>query len=142
MNLFIHMTAAAVALVFSGSGASWAQEVIGQDAFLTNCAVCHGTDGRGNGPILDFLKNAPADLAKISERNGGRFPIQEIYDTIANADSNPAHGTSEMPVWGDRFNMAIITQEGEHGMGKSGMPTAQAQALELVFFLATIQDPS
>lgn len=130
--------ASAVALLLLVPGFALAQD-IGRASFMENCAACHGADGMGNGPIIDFMKTGPADLTRISERNGGTFPIQQIYDTIADTDQNRAHGTSEMPVWGNKFNVEIIAQEGEFGAGSGGMPSAQARILELVFFLATIQ---
>lgn len=131
---------AAAAMVLALPGASVAQD-IGRDSFVANCAVCHGADGTGNGPILDLLKSAPSDLTGLAERNGGRFPFEQVYDTIANAGQAAGHGTSEMPIWGNRFNAEIIAQEGEFGSGTSGIPTAQSRILELVFFLATIQTP-
>jgi mono/diheme cytochrome c family protein len=36
--------------------------VRGQKLFETNCAVCHGADGRGMGPAAKTLPHAPADL--------------------------------------------------------------------------------
>jgi len=128
-----------MAVILAIPGASVAQE-IGEASFMANCAACHGANGTGNGPILDLLKSAPSDLTGLSERNGGQFPFKRVYEVIADADQNRGHGTSEMPIWGNRFNADIIAQEGEFGNGRSGMPTAQARVLELVFYLATIQD--
>jgi mono/diheme cytochrome c family protein/putative copper export protein len=34
----------------------------GHDLFLTHCAVCHGTNGRGDGPAAAGLLQRPADL--------------------------------------------------------------------------------
>ena len=35
----------------------------GAELFNINCTVCHGTDGKGNGPVAAFLqKKKPADL--------------------------------------------------------------------------------
>jgi len=130
----------ALAIVLTIPSASAAQE-IGRASFMGNCAVCHGADGTGNGPILDLLKNEPSDLTGLAERNGGRFPFERAYEIIANADQVLGHGTSEMPIWGTRFNAEVIAQEGEFGTGNSGIPTAQSRILELVFFLATIQEP-
>lgn len=129
----------AMAIIFALPGASVAQE-IGEASFMANCAVCHGANGKGNGPIVDFLKSAPSDLTGLAERNGGQFPFKRVYEIIADPDQNRGHGTSEMPIWGNRFNADIIAQEGEYGTGDSGIPTAQARVLELVFFLATIQE--
>src|SRR6187401_2423532 len=42
--------------------------------FQSYCAPCHGKSGRGDGPAAAALKKAPADLTKISARNGGKFP--------------------------------------------------------------------
>ncbi|MBS9716751.1 c-type cytochrome [Pseudohalocynthiibacter aestuariivivens] len=131
----------AMALIIAIPSASVAQE-IGKDSFIANCAVCHGVNGKGNGPIVDLLKSAPSDLTRISERNGGQFPIKRVYEVIADADQSRGHGTSEMPIWGNRFNADTIAQEGEYGTGGSGVPTAQSRVLELVFFLATIQEPT
>ncbi len=129
----------AMAIAVAVPSASSAQE-IGEGSFLANCAACHGADGKGNGPIVDFLKSAPSDLTEISMRNGGQFPIKRVYEVIADADQTRGHGTSEMPIWGNRFNADIVSQEGDYGTGGSGMPTAQSRVLELVFFLATIQE--
>ena len=130
----------AMTILLATPSASVAQE-IGRASFMGNCAVCHGANGKGNGPILDLLQNAPADLTGLAERNGGRFPFERTYEIIANADQISGHGTSEMPIWGTRFNAEIIAQEGEFGGGNSGIPTAQSRILELVFFLAMIQEP-
>ena len=35
----------------------------GQELFNINCTACHGTDGKGNGPVAAFLQNKkPIDL--------------------------------------------------------------------------------
>lgn len=140
MKLVVKSCLAAMSLALLAPNSLLAQDPIGQGAYMANCAVCHGANGNGNGPIVDFLKSAPSDLTKISERNGGVFPIEQVYAVIADAEQNRAHGTSEMPIWGNRFNADIIAQEGEYGTGHSGVPTAQARILELVYFLATIQE--
>ena len=131
--------AIAATMLLASAHASTGEAAIGKAEFMSNCAVCHGIDGKGNGPILDYLKNAPADLTQIAARNGGKFPFQDVFDTIADVDSNRAHGTSEMPVWGNRFNMDVIAVEGEFGSAVNRMPSARTRILELVFYLATLQ---
>ena len=75
----------------------------GKDMFATYCAVCHGTDGKGGGPAVAALKMPPPDLTTLTRRNSGKFPELRVFNTI-NGDLNvPAHGSKDMPVWGDVF---------------------------------------
>ena len=75
----------------------------GKDMFTSYCAVCHGTDAKGGGPAVAALKMPPPDLTTMTKRNGGKFPELRVFNTI-NGDLNmPAHGSKEMPVWGDVF---------------------------------------
>jgi mono/diheme cytochrome c family protein len=71
--------------------------------FESYCAVCHGTDGTGNGPAAKALTKAPADLTKISARNGGTFPDVRVHRYIEGVDEVAAHGTRDMPMWGTLF---------------------------------------
>ena len=71
--------------------------------FNSYCAVCHGTDGTGNGPAAKALTKAPADLTKISARNGGAFPDVRVRRYIEGVDEVAAHGTRDMPMWGELF---------------------------------------
>ena len=71
--------------------------------FQTYCAVCHGREGLGNGPAAKALIRTPADLTKISARNGGTFPDVRVKRYIEGLDEVPAHGTRDMPMWGDLF---------------------------------------
>jgi mono/diheme cytochrome c family protein len=71
--------------------------------FNTYCAVCHGKEGRGDGPAAIALSKAPADLTRIAARNGGTFPDVRVRRYIEGADEVPAHGTRDMPMWGNLF---------------------------------------
>jgi len=44
-----------------------------------------------------------------------------------------------MPVWGERYALEQIAEEGEYGIGSS-RAEIQARVLELVFYLAGIQE--
>lgn len=54
----------------------------GRALFMENCAVCHGVDAKGNGPMARAVETAPADLTLIAQRNGGTFPTVEVLSTI------------------------------------------------------------
>ena len=71
--------------------------------FNTYCATCHGLSGSGDGPAAVALKKAPADLTKITERSGGKFPDVKVSRYIQGLDEFPAHGSRDMPIWGDLF---------------------------------------
>jgi mono/diheme cytochrome c family protein len=68
--------------------------------YQSMCAVCHGADGKGNGPVSGELKVAPADLTVLAKKNNGVFPVNAVYDTIDGRKLIAAHGTREMPIWG------------------------------------------
>ena len=75
----------------------------GQHIYATHCAVCHGAQGRGDGPYRPLLRQSPPDLTQISQRANGVFPFWRVYDTVSGSELLPAHGTREMPIWGEAF---------------------------------------
>ena len=84
------------------AGAAQAQDQdIGKGEFQSSCATCHGTDGKGNGPLREQLKVPPADLTMLARNNNGVFPTNAVYETIDGSKTVPAHGTREMPIWGN-----------------------------------------
>jgi len=42
------------------------------------CAVCHGADGKGNGPAAGALKVPPSDLITLARKNGGKYPSDHV----------------------------------------------------------------
>jgi mono/diheme cytochrome c family protein len=78
------------------------QTDIGRDVFRSYCAVCHGSDARGAGPMASQLRRLPPSLTSFAGRNGGVFPSGRLR-TIIDGRLIGSHGTSEMPVWGDAF---------------------------------------
>jgi mono/diheme cytochrome c family protein len=80
---------------------------IGKSEFQSSCASCHGTDANGKGPVSDQLKIPPPDLTMLAKNNNGVFPMNALYETIYGLKTIPAHGTREMPIWGERFNPII-----------------------------------
>ncbi len=77
----------------------------GKDNFLMYCAVCHGRDAKGNGPAARALKKAPADLTGLTARNHGTFPELRVMHYIEGSDEVAAHGSRDMPVWGELFSL-------------------------------------
>lgn len=81
------------------------QSVAGGDLFEFYCATCHGRDAKGGGPVAGALKIPPSDLTQLARRHGGTFPRARVEAFITNDREalTPAHGTSDMPVWGPVF---------------------------------------
>ena len=102
----------------------------GRALFTTYCASCHGVSGRGNGPLADELRHRPADLTQFAARNGGVFNGARIHRFIDGRTVITAHGTMEMPVWGDEFKW-------REGLPENGI-TDRVDAL--VRYLETLQE--
>ena len=84
----------------------------GAELYKAYCATCHGKDGKGGGPMAASLKVPPADLTKISVRNGGTFPSLRVQKIIAGEEQPAgAHGNREMPVWGPIFSEVSWDQD-------------------------------
>jgi|SRR5579863_4084124 len=86
--------------------------VDGPALFKAYCAVCHGTDARGGGPMSVSLKVAPADLTRIAVRNGGMYPQTRVERIISGEELiTGGHGTRAMPVWGPIFSQIAWDQD-------------------------------
>jgi mono/diheme cytochrome c family protein len=83
----------------------YTQPSSGAGMFKEYCAACHGADGKGTGPAASALKKAPADLTLLTKKNNGKYPALEVQNFIrGDAASVAAHGTRDMPMWGDIFH--------------------------------------
>ena len=84
----------------------------GAELYKAYCAVCHGSDAKGNGPMSKSLRSTPSDLTRIAARNGGSFPLVRVRSVISGEEALGAgHGTREMPVWGPIFSQVGQDQD-------------------------------
>jgi mono/diheme cytochrome c family protein len=79
------------------------QVTTGSEVYRTYCATCHGTSGRGDGPLAASMNKKPANLVEIAKRNGGVFPSEMVFKTIDGRTPVRGHGGPDMPVWGEAF---------------------------------------
>jgi mono/diheme cytochrome c family protein len=77
------------------------QVASGAQMYTAYCAACHGAKGVGDGPAVAALKIPPTDLTTLSKKNNGTFPANHVASVLRFGIENPAHGSPEMPVWGD-----------------------------------------
>jgi mono/diheme cytochrome c family protein len=77
--------------------------VDGHSLYNELCAVCHGLDGRGDGPAATALAKEPKNLTQLARQEGGKFPFAAVRRYIEGADEVAAHGSRDMPIWGQVF---------------------------------------
>jgi mono/diheme cytochrome c family protein len=84
----------------------------GPNLYKAYCAVCHGPNAKGDGPMAKSLKTPPSDLTRITARNNGMFPVAKVRRIIAGEEPLAAgHGTRDMPIWGPIFSQVAWDQD-------------------------------
>jgi hypothetical protein len=104
----LHTAVMTAILVLISAGVGFAGETSASRDYRQYCARCHGAEGKGNGPEAKTIVGyQPADLTRLSANNGGKFPRQEVYDTIDGGRRVPGHHdwNSPMPLWGMHFQL-------------------------------------
>lgn len=102
----------------------------GRATYERYCQSCHGPDGRGDGPVATALTAPPSDLTRLRAEHDGAFPIDVIYRVVDGREAVPAHGSREMPIWGNVWAEDATPDE------------VQERINELIEYLRTIQEPS
>jgi mono/diheme cytochrome c family protein len=90
----------------------------GQKYFARYCASCHGSSGTGDGPVAKSLSKPPANLRLLSDKYGSPLPAARIAQLIDGRDAVRAHGTADMPVWGERLYSMGQGERGEVGISE------------------------
>jgi mono/diheme cytochrome c family protein len=106
--------------------------VSAQQMYSTYCAVCHGTEGYGNGPAASAMKVHPSDLTLLSQVNGGTFPANHVMTVLKFGVENRAHGTPDMPIWGD----LMLTL---HGTSPDNVTVVHQRIVNLTNYLKQMQ---
>lgn len=119
----------------SGLVACVEQPVAGNAVYAQDCAGCHGTDARGNGPVARRLGVEAPDLTMIAARNGGVFPRDRVMSVIDGLNRD-AHFNTAMPEFGagDMGDTVIYENAG------LGTPVPE-RLLALADYLGAIQRP-
>jgi len=74
----------------------------GKQDYEKYCADCHGPGGKGDGPFVQRIPMhpPPSDLTQLTKENGGKFPFDEMVETIDGRKNIPSHERLEMPFLG------------------------------------------
>jgi hypothetical protein len=108
--------------------------------FLNSCASCHGADGTGAGFLTRLFSGInPGDLTQLSAGNNGTFPMEHVFSVIDGRAAVAAHGDRKMPVWGDRYMNAAMSEFGPDEINEFRV---RNRIYELVHYLQSIQEVS
>ena len=100
------------------------------EVYLKLCSSCHGPAGKGDGPLAPMLTPKPSDLTQLAKKNGGEFNALAVYEAISGPHLAAAHGTSQMPVWGE-----VLRQE----PGGAEPRASEISLAKVVNYLRSIQ---
>lgn len=95
----------AISMLSSNVFADYSKSFDGYRVFRTNCSVCHGLDGTGNGPLASKLETKPADLT-----NNDRLEKKSDHELFKIIEGTVPHGqvSNDMPQWGLAMPQAQI----------------------------------
>ena len=131
-NIFLIVTAIILMLAPLARAAGKDDVRDGEKYFRRYCASCHGMTGTGDGPVAPSLAKPPVNLRMLSDKYGSPLPTAKLAELIDGRDAVRAHGTAEMPVWGERLYAKGEGERGEFGMSEV--------IRKIVAYLETIQD--
>lgn len=107
----------------------------GRRLYVENCALCHGRGGEGDGPLAEGLKPGPANLTRISARNGGRFPRAEVLSTLDGYTRLDLPGAG-MPEFGELLRGDLVPLD----VGDGRMAPTPRKLVALTAYLESLQD--
>jgi len=127
------------ALGFGHGACAQADPERGQREFESSCAVCHGVEAKGDGPLRPFLIKPPPDLTTLARRRGGEFPTRDVMEIIDGRSSVRigSHGTREMPVWGQVYLESAQDEAARTKLHPEW--SVRARIMALVDYLARVQ---
>ncbi|MBT8400196.1 MAG: cytochrome c [Rhodothermia bacterium] len=105
---------------------------MGELQYTIYCASCHGEDGKGDGPVAEALVVRPTNLTLLKSINDGVFPADRLVAYIDGREDVQAHGTRQMPVWGNIWD--------EIDGKKVDEQQVQQRINELVEYIRSIQE--
>jgi mono/diheme cytochrome c family protein len=140
MNRHRRETLILVAALAGCSGITMAGEKkldVGQREYETKCVACHGTAGKGNGPVAKYLNVRIPDLTELSKKNGGVFPFARVYESIDGRQQLQAHGTRDMPVWGNAYKFTGNPEYDDYPFNSEAF--VRARVLALIDYIHRLQ---
>lgn len=130
MRILAILTAAGVAACAATISMPDARE--GAAIYAENCAQCHGTSGKGDGPWAASLSPRPADLTKLSKK--GVFPRSRVLSVIDGYNRTGLPG-QKMPEFGLLLEGDTVPLD----VGDGRLTPTPRPLAALIAYLETIQ---
>jgi hypothetical protein len=127
--------AAATSLVLAGCLPVKPPEPTPAMDFANFCSACHGTGGKGDGPVAADLAKRPADLTRLSARNHGKFPTTRVMAQIWGYTGKKGDGV--MPDFAPLLEGDLVPYDGGDGI----MTPTPIRLVELAEYLKALQQP-
>lgn len=110
----------------------------GREDFAVFCSSCHGFSGKGDGDAAALLDRKPADLTRLSARNGGVFPGTRVMAKIwgyTGVAPGRQDQSSPMPEFGPLLQGDLVPYDGGDGIAT---PTPE-RLVQIAEYLKTLQ---
>ncbi len=134
------VTAFVLSLLSLSSMAATADMSSGRRDYEHNCAMCHGTTGKGNGWLTQYLSVKVPSLTELKKNSGGVFPAKQVQEAIDGTKDIQIHGSRTMPVWGHAFRLSEAGAKGAQGKSRAKDDAVRARIRALVDYIAKLQE--
>lgn len=123
----------------------WAQqeEVLanGKREYEWYCEFCHGTQGKGDGPLTPHLIVKPPDLTQLLNNHNNEFPVEHVYRVIDGREQVKGHHGGAMPIWGHVFRRQEQGQQTENLVDPQlHKEIVRGRIFSLIRYLESLQD--
>lgn len=147
--MHMRITAAVGLIMFMMDASVSSQEAdTGRREFLSNCAACHGEDGKGVGGQTAKMRTRPTDLTTLAKKTNGVFLANAVYEAIDGRASTTFHRSPDMPIWGCRHSSLPFARPGVHNWlfairhaGRKKMSKPTPDALESLVDISCDPEP-
>lgn len=126
-------------LMMAGATIAGAADDLGKREFDNNCAVCHGSGGKGDGPYGGIIETKIPDLTTLQSANQGVFPFDRVYQVIDGRAEVKAHGSREMPIWGNEYNEKAVEHYADYPLPYSSEGFVRGRILALIDYIHSLQ---
>ena len=135
-KLQIAIVSATLALFFSATSAA---NDVGRIEYENNCAVCHGMTGMGNGPYAGIVNTRIPDITMLQKNNNGVFPYDQVYEVNDGRKGVEAHGTRDMPIWGNEYNAKAADYYADYIRNYNAEGFVRGRILALISYIYSLQ---